>query len=69
MKNREAVEAIQQALERFNITGRFVKEDMQEIFNSLGINRTVEIGDNVFNAINAVYLKVIQDILTGDRNV
>lgn len=63
MDKDKLLESLSMAIARYEDTGLLVAEDMQIIFDQVGVARKVSKGDNVVHAIATVQLAVIRQIL------
>lgn len=69
MLKSEVSESIEKALTNYEVYGIFIIQDIQEIFDRLGIDRQIKqdsIRDNPIQCLTAIYLKIIQKDLSGD---
>lgn len=67
MNREKALEWLDVAMARYEECGLLIAEDMQMVFEHLGICREVRKGDNVVHAMAAVHLAVIREALKEDE--
>lgn len=66
MDKNTVLDLLDAALNRFEECGLIVKEDIQPVYDQLGINRTLNTGDNVVHAMVAVHLAVLRELMRDE---